>query len=114
MSSSSDASRSGQFWLLTLAAGVALVLVALSMMLARSNQAIQSEIDNRQQYINQTIRISRLNTRFIQALANVSARTGDEQIRLLLADHGISFSANVMSPPDESGGDDEQAVEEPE
>lgn len=84
-----------QFWFLTLTAGSALVLVVINVILARSNQNLQVEVNARQQYINQTIRISRLNGQVIQALANMSARTGDEQLRQLLAAHGISFSATL-------------------
>jgi hypothetical protein len=95
--------KSGGFWLLTLVAGVALVLAVLNMALDQSNQAVQAEINNSQEYINQTLQISRLNTQVIQALANLSARTGDEQISNLLAAHGISFSTNSTGSHEKAG-----------
>jgi hypothetical protein len=97
MSSRPAGLKTAQFWLLTLLAGVSLVLVAINITLSNSNQKIQSEINSRQQFINQTIQISRLNTQLIQTLANLSAQTGDQQLRALLAAHGISF--NIPVPP---------------
>ena len=98
-----------QFWVLTLVAGAALVLVVFNVVLVQSNQKLQVEVNERQQYINQTIRISRLNSQVIQALANMSARTGDEELRQLLAAHGISFSAPLPAADDKPQGKDAAA-----
>ena len=110
---SSKAGGSGQFWFLTVAAGIALALVAVNIVLARKNQSLQTEINNRQQFINQTIQVSRLNTQVIQGLANLSASTGDQQIKDLLAANGISFTANAP-PVDEEAAKAEQDEEKPE
>jgi len=95
---------------LTAVAVAALIMAALGIILQRNIQAMRSEIDDRQQYINQTIRISRLNTQFIQALASLSARTGDEQLRRILAEHGISFSADVMPEPEDDAANGAEAA----
>ncbi len=89
-----------QFWLLTLVAGLAFLLTLFNIVQSHKNRTIQDEIDRRQLYIKQTVRISRLNTQMIQSLANLAARTGDKQISNLLAIHGISFNTN--SPKSEA------------
>ena len=101
-----------QFWLLILLASISLVLVTINIFLAYSNQGIQVEINNRQQYINQTMKVSRINNQLIQALANLSSQTGDKDIRDLLSNQGINFnmknsvaSSAVSDVENESGGD---------
>jgi len=86
-----------QFWLLNCLAGSSLVLFIFIIFLATGNQAIQSEINSRQRYINQTVKVSRLNSQLIQTLANLSAQTGDGDIQSLLSAQGISFK---MQDPD--------------
>ncbi len=82
----------GAFWTLNALAGVALVLVIANVVLSREVMALRDDVSARQQYINQTVRLSRVNVQLIQALANAAARTGDTDLRALLAAHGISFT----------------------
>ncbi len=84
-----------QFWLLALVAGFAFLLTLFNIVQSKKNRSIQDEIDSRQLYIKQTVRISRLNTQMVQSLANLAAKTGDKQISNLLANHGISFNTNL-------------------
>jgi hypothetical protein len=74
--------------------GVALLMVVLNIGLSSRNLGMQADIGERQQFINQTIQVSRLNGQVIQGLANLSAQTGDKEIQGLLASHGISFTLN--------------------
>ncbi len=69
-----------------------LLLSISTVALSIANQSAQARLDVRQQYINQSIKLSRLNSQLIQELANVSAQTGDQQIRIILSSHGISFT----------------------
>lgn len=89
--------RGWQYWFLTLLSGAALILIVVNILFATVNKSIQDKITGNQQYINQTIKVSRLNGELIQALANLSAQTGDESMRELLATHGISF--NLQAKP---------------
>ena len=88
----------------------ALALVTANIFLHQSNLALQEELANRQQFINESIRLSRFNTQLVQALATMAAQTDDQAIRGLLASHGISFTVNlpaVDSESGEKGGEDE-------
>ncbi len=71
---------------------LALILVVTNVFLTRQNQSLRVEINERQQYINQSIRLSRLNTEIINSLAELAAAKNDKQLKNLLASHGITFT----------------------
>jgi len=77
-------------------AAVLCVLVASNISRYSDNRALQAEVASRQQFINQSIQLSRFNTQFIQLLARTAAQTNDAAIKQLLADHGITYT--VTSP----------------
>ena len=94
-----------QYWILICLAAAILLLVVLNIVLTGRNQDLQAAISERQQFINQTISISRLNGQLVQGLANLSASTGDEEIQALLAGHGISFTAKPTVATEEENRD---------
>ena len=87
--------KSWQFWLLNTLAVITLILVAVNISLSMGNRTVQTQVLQRQQFINQSIRLSRLNNQLIRALAVASAQTDDQQIRDLLSAHGVTFSVNA-------------------
>ena len=103
MKSRSIRLRKGQFWTLNVFASLALVLVLLNTYLSMSNRAMQIEVNNRQQFINQSIQLSRFNNQLIRTLASLSAQTDDKEIEQLLAAHGITFSVNSPGSPSVAG-----------
>ena len=104
MSAQSSHLSSVEYWTLSGLAGLALLLAVINSWLSGGNRDLQSEIRAQQQYINETVRLSRLNSQVIQTLAELSVQTGDEEIGRLLTSQGITFSAQprAESPPDES------------
>ncbi len=83
-----------QFWSLNALAILVLVSVIVNSALFSANRALQTDIRANQQFINETVKLSRLNTELIQALANRAAQTNDEQIKQLLSSQGIQYSKN--------------------
>ena len=83
-----------QFWTLTGLSGLTVVLVLVNIALFLSNRSIQTEVNARQQYVNQSMQLDRLNREMVTALANLAVRNNDEQLRTLLAEHGITFTVN--------------------
>jgi len=81
-----------QFLLLTGIGSVALMLVFVTTSLSNSIGAMRSQIDERQNFINETMLLSRLNVQLAQVLANLAVATGDDELRQLLADNGITFT----------------------
>jgi len=73
-------------------AGLTLILVFLNVWLVLSDQSRQAEINQRQQYINQSIRLSRINEGLVRALATAAATNKDDKLRKLLTDQGINFT----------------------
>jgi hypothetical protein len=93
-------------WALSGIAALGLAFVVVNIFLFLGNRTIQGEVNDRQQFINQSIQLDRLNRELIAALANLAARNNDDQIRNLLASHGITFTVNQPSStgPASSGG----------
>lgn len=81
-----------QFYLLTGISAVALGLVFVTTTLSASIGSMREQIDERQQFINETLLLSRLNVQLAQVLANLSVATGDDELKQLLLDNGITFT----------------------
>lgn len=92
---------SAQILLLTVLGAIALLLVLANIGLSLNSQQAQAEVNARQQYINQTVEVSRLNTQIVQALANLAVQNNDASIRNLLESQGISinFQPDGQSEP---------------
>ncbi len=86
--------RDWKFVSVTALALIGSILVLVNVSIHRANRALQADVAQRQQFINQTIQLGRLNNEFIKALAQLSAETDDESIRQLLADQGVTFTVN--------------------
>ena len=79
---------------LTALAVLMLVLVLVNIVLSLGNQSLRAEVNERQQFIAQSIQLEGLHREIITALATVALKTNDEQLKSLLASQGISFSPN--------------------
>ena len=75
---------SAQALLLTVLGAIALLLVLANIGLSLNNQQAQAEVNARQQYINQTVEISRLNAQIVQAHAYLSVQNNYVSILTLL------------------------------
>ncbi len=97
MKSVSGSFGKGKYWTLTILAGLVLLLSVGTITLSAGNRTTMNEVNKRQQYINQSIQLSRLNSQLIQSLAAASAQTGDQELRNLLSAHGITYKTNQTS-----------------
>jgi len=75
------------------------ILVLLNVWLVLGDQSRQAEVNRRQEFINQSIRLSRINEGLIRALATTSVNTKDDKLRKLLTDQGINFSFTPNAAP---------------
>jgi hypothetical protein len=71
-----------------------LILVFVNMFLLVGNQSLQRVVAERQQFIMQSIQMQEPAREVIGAMANLAVRTDDEQLKQLLAKHGITVSVN--------------------
>ena len=69
-----------------------LILVFVNMFLLVGNQSLQRSVTERQQFIMQSIQAQTGAREIIAAVANLAVRTDDEQLKELLAKHGITVS----------------------
>ncbi|MFZ0694268.1 MAG: hypothetical protein WAN51_08985, partial [Alphaproteobacteria bacterium] len=61
------------------------------------NRGLQIDVNTRQQFINQSIQLSRLQQELVTALATTSVKNNNDAIRQILADVGITISATDKS-----------------
>lgn len=93
-----------QYWLLSGLGGAAFLVALLNIYLFQDNQTLREEISQRQQYINQTIQLSRLNNELIKSLAQLAVTNQDQQISDLLTSHGIVVTVNNTKAAEQKGG----------
>jgi hypothetical protein len=74
-------------------AGFALVLVLVYIALVQDNRSVQAEVNRRQQYINQSMQLARLNEGLVRALAAAAVSEKDDKLRDLLAQNGVTINA---------------------
>ena len=93
--------------LLVALSGITLILVVAYIVLVQDDHTMQAEVNQRQQFINQSIQLGRINEVLIRALAAAAANGKDDKLRELLAQNGITINAAgepEKSPPPSVGG----------
>jgi hypothetical protein len=83
-------------WLYWIAFGLSvltLLLVIAYMVLVQDNRSVQAEVNQRQQFINQSAQLGRINEALIHALATAAVNDKDDKLRDLLAQNGITINA---------------------
>jgi type II secretory pathway component PulM len=86
--------------LLVALSGITLVLVVAYILLVQDERTIKAEVNQRQQFINQSIQLGRVNEALIRALAANAGK--DDKLRELLAQNGISINAATGAPERET------------
>ena len=81
-----------EFRFLTAVAGLTLLLVIVNAVLFLGNRSGQIEVNSRQQYIQQSIQLEGLYREIVKALADLSIKNNDKQIRDMLASQGITVT----------------------
>ena len=78
--------------------GITLVLVVVYLYLVQANRSVQAEVNQRQQFINQSIQFNRVNDALIRALAATAVSDKDDKLRDLLAQNGITINPTTGAP----------------
>jgi hypothetical protein len=82
-----------QFGVVVALALATLALTVANMALFSRNRALQTEINNRQLYIQQTAQLEGLYQQLIRAVAELATRNNDAALGAVLTKQGITFSA---------------------
>jgi hypothetical protein len=67
--------------------------------LVQDNRSVQTEVARRQQFINQSIQLGRVNEALIRALASAAVSNKDDRLRDLLTQNGITINAAGEAVP---------------
>ena len=85
------------FWTATALASLALLLVIVDGWLVSSNASIRAEVTGRQQYINQSVQLSRLNQELVNELGSLALKN-NAAIKQMLAESGITVVGQAPAP----------------
>jgi hypothetical protein len=83
--------------------GITLILVVVYIVLIQDNRSVQAGINQRQQFINQSIQLGRINEALVRALASAAVNNKDDKLRELLAQSGITINAAGEATASSSG-----------
>ncbi len=78
--------------------GITLILVIVYLVISEQNRSVQSEINRRQQFINQSIQFGRVNEMLVRTLGSVAVSEKDDKLRELLAQNGITINPKTGAP----------------
>jgi len=81
------------YWTIVGLSALTLVLVVTYIVLVQDNRSVQAEVNQRQQFINQSIQLGRVNEALIRALAAAAQSNDDDRLRGLLTQNGITVNA---------------------
>ena len=81
------------YWAAVGLSGLTLLLVVTYIVLVQDNRSVQLQVNQRQQFINQSLELGRINDTLIRALAAAAANSKDDKLRNLLAQSGIAINA---------------------
>jgi hypothetical protein len=73
--------------------GFSLILVVVYIILVQNNRSVQLEVNRRQQFINQSVQLGRINEALVRAIATAAAAHKDDKLRDLLTQNGITINA---------------------
>jgi hypothetical protein len=70
----------------------------VNFVLGQSIRSIQADVNQRQQFINQGIRLNRINEGLIRMIAQTAINDGDDNLRDVLTRNGITVSRPSTTP----------------
>jgi hypothetical protein len=95
-------SGAAMYWVSVVLGALTVVLVLVNFGLLSNNQAIQAQVNQRQQYINQSAQLSRVSDLLIRTLATEAVNKNDDKVRDMLAAQGVTLQvkpASGSTPP---------------
>ena len=84
-----------QYWVVTLVAAASFAAMLASVTLGYSNAVSRAEVNQRQQFVQQSVQLEVLYREIVRALAELAARNNDADVKAMLQKHGITYTANA-------------------
>src|SRR5690242_6307299 len=91
------------YWVTVGLSALALALVVGYIILVQDNRRVQVEVNQRQQFINQSLQLGRINEALVRALAAAAVSNKDDKLRDLLTEIGITIDAAGEPVPAQGG-----------
>ncbi len=88
-----------QYLTLVVLAALALLLVVANGIVFSLNRGVQTEVNARQQFVQQSVQLEDLYREIVKALAELGVKNGDQQIVQMLSAQGINVSVTNSPPP---------------
>lgn len=88
-----------QHALLTVLGIGALAAAVAGIGLSQHNAGLRRGLAEQQQFVQQSVQLEGLYREMVRALAELAARSNDEQLRSLLQRHGITYNVNSPAVP---------------
>lgn len=93
-----------QYWIVNALAAACLFALGSNIWLATANKSAQTDLALRQQYVQQSVQLEALYRDIIRALAELSARNNDADVKAMLARHGITYSLSPAAQAPAAAG----------
>ena len=84
-----------QYWVLTAIAAASFAAMLASVTLGYSNATSRTEVNQRQQFVQESVQLEVLYREIVRALAELAARNNDSDVKAMLQKHGITYTANA-------------------
>jgi len=84
---------------LTGLAVLVLLLVLVNILISLGNQSLRMEVNERQQFLAQSMQLEGLHREIITVLATVALKTNNDPLKSLLASQGINLGQEQPAPP---------------
>ncbi len=86
------------YWTSVVLGAATVVLVIVNFAVLSANQSIQAEVNRRQQFINQSNQLSRVDDMLIRTLATASVNAKDDKLHDLLTRQGVTLTSVPTGP----------------
>ena len=91
------------YWVSVVLGAVTIVLVIANFAVSSTDQAIQAEVNRRQQFIDQSNQLNRVDEVLIRTIATAAANAKDDKLRDLLAQQGVTMTVTPGGPAPAAG-----------
>ena len=90
--------RKNQHYTVTLIAAACFAAMLASITLGYNNAKARAEVNQRQQFVQQSVQLEGLYKEIVRALAELGARNNDGDVKAMLQKNGITYTANAATP----------------
>ncbi len=87
-----------QHYTVTVTAAACFAAMLASVTLGYNNAKSRADVNQRQQFVQQSVQLEGLYKEIVRALAELGARNNDGDVKAMLAKNGITYTANPATP----------------